>query len=66
MVQASDVVTARRDTSIVEVMRLMQEHDIDQLPVVEEGRLLGLVTRGDVLHQIEFRMAEAKRRKRAS
>jgi Zn-dependent protease len=66
MVQASDVVTARRDTSIIEAMRLMQEHDIDQLPVVEEGRLLGLLTRGDVLNQIEFRMALAKRRKRAS
>ena len=62
MVPAANVITVRRDTAMVEAMRLMQEHDVHQLPVVEDGRLLGLVTRGDVLDQIEFRLALAERR----
>jgi signal-transduction protein with cAMP-binding, CBS, and nucleotidyltransferase domain len=35
-------------------MRLMQEHDVNQLPVLEEGRLVGLLTRGDVLQRLEL------------
>jgi Zn-dependent protease len=61
MVPARDVITVRRDTALVEAMRLMQEHDVHQLPVVEDGVLLGMVTRGDVLEQIEFRLAIAQR-----
>jgi Zn-dependent protease len=61
MVRAADVITVRRDTALVEAMRLMQEHDVHQLPVVEDGVLLGIVTRGDVLDQIEFRLAMAQR-----
>lgn len=61
MVRAADVITVRRDTALVEAMRLMQEHDVHQLPVVEDGVLLGIVTRGDVLDQIEFRLAMAER-----
>lgn len=61
MVHADDVITVQRNTTMIEAMRLMQQHDVHQLPVVEEGQLLGLVTRGDVLDQIEFRLALAKR-----
>jgi tRNA nucleotidyltransferase (CCA-adding enzyme) len=35
--------------SVDEVQRVMIEHDLGQVPVVEEGRLVGLVTRTDVI-----------------
>lgn len=35
-----------------EIARLMRVHQINRVPVVKEGRLLGVVTRGDVLAAI--------------
>ena len=43
----------------------MQEHDIHQVPVLDDGRVLGMVTRGDVMRQIELR-AEFRARDAAS
>jgi len=43
-----DVITATPDTTLPEAHRLMSENNIRRLPVVEKGRLVGIVTRGDV------------------
>lgn len=43
------VVTVGLDTSIGECMRLMTEHRIRHLPVVEAGRAAGLVSMGDLI-----------------
>ena len=43
-----NVVTVTPDTTFPETQRLMIEHKIRRLPVVERGRLVGIVTRGDV------------------
>ncbi|RJQ12650.1 MAG: site-2 protease family protein [Dehalococcoidia bacterium] len=56
MVAAADVVTVTPSTSVSEAMRLMVERDLHQLPVIEDGRLLGIVGRGDVLQQVEARL----------
>jgi len=56
MVPAENVRTVTPRTDLVEAMRLMQQYDIHQLPVLEDGRLLGMLTRGDVLRQVEVRM----------
>ena len=32
-----------------EIARLMRVHEINRVPVTEDGRLIGVVTRGDVL-----------------
>ncbi|MDA1118556.1 MAG: CBS domain-containing protein [Proteobacteria bacterium] len=37
------------DTPLGEVVRLMERHHIKRLPVVERGKLVGLVTRTDLL-----------------
>jgi acetoin utilization protein AcuB len=42
------VITATRKTTLPEAHRLMTENHIRRLPVVENGRLVGIVTRGDV------------------
>jgi CBS domain-containing protein len=43
-----DVITVSPDTSILEAGQLMIDRTIRRLPVVEDGRLVGIVTYGDV------------------
>ncbi len=43
-----NVVTISPDTTLPEAHRLMTDKGIRRLPVVEHGRLVGIVTRGDV------------------
>ncbi|ASU84245.1 hypothetical protein CDO52_16880 [Nocardiopsis gilva YIM 90087] len=45
-----NVVTVRHDATVVTAARLMDRHDVKQLPVVDEHQhLLGIVTRRDLL-----------------
>ena len=37
------------DDSVEEAASIMTRHRINRLPVVEEGRLVGIVTRGDII-----------------
>jgi acetoin utilization protein AcuB len=43
------VITAGPETSVVEAKKLLLEHKIGCLPVVKDGRLVGIVTDGDLL-----------------
>jgi acetoin utilization protein AcuB len=43
-----EVVTVSPDASLPEAHRLMSDHNIRRLPVLKGGRLVGVVTRGDV------------------
>lgn len=43
-----NVITVSPDTTLPEAHRLMTENNIRRLPVVEQGRLVGIVTRGDI------------------
>lgn len=36
------------ETTLPEAHRIMKEHNIRRLPVVKDGKLLGIITRGDV------------------
>jgi len=56
-IMTPDPVTVGRDAQVVEAARIMVEHSIGSLPVVEGGRLVGLVSEGDLIMQdvkIEF------------
>ena len=55
MVPSVDVHTIEPATSVLEAMRLMQEHDVNQLPVLEDGRCVGMLTRGDVMKRLELK-----------
>lgn len=43
-----DLVTIGPDTTLPDALRLMQEHCIRHLLVVEDGKLVGIVTWGDI------------------
>lgn len=42
------LVTTPADASLERMLELLERHDIGRLPVMEDGRLLGIVTRSDV------------------
>ncbi len=46
-VMATEVVTIRPDASLAYAARLLTERKIGCLPVVENGRLVGILTEGD-------------------
>lgn len=56
-IMTPDPVTVRRDLSVTEAAKLMVEQRVGALPVVEDDRLVGIVTEGDLIMQdvkIEF------------
>jgi CBS domain-containing protein len=55
MVPTERVLVVAPDASVLDAMKLMQLHDIHQVPVLEYGHLIGLLTRADVLRQLELR-----------
>ena len=48
-IMQSPVVTVGADDDVWRAAQLMLEHDIKRLPVIEQGRLVGIVTRHDLL-----------------
>ncbi|MGE3857238.1 MAG: M50 family metallopeptidase [Dehalococcoidia bacterium] len=55
MVPAEQIITVLPGTALLEATRAMTERDVHQLPVVEDGRMVGVLSRGDVLQQLEVR-----------
>ena len=43
------MIVTQPDKSPMEAARLMVKHDIGRLPVVENGRLIGIITRSDAM-----------------
>lgn len=56
MVPADQVATVGPDAPAIQAVRLMVERDIHQVPVLDEGRLVGLLTRGDVINHMQNRV----------
>jgi len=44
-----DVITVLPGTPVEEAAKIMVEHNINMLPVVQEGKLIGILTRGDII-----------------
>lgn len=56
MVPVERVITVTPETPLVDALNLLREHNIHQLPVVEGGRFVGMLTSDDVIRQIEVRL----------
>lgn len=53
-VMTREVITARPDTPVPEIARLMMTHEISGVPVIDaSGALVGLVSEGDLLRRVE-------------
>jgi CBS domain-containing protein len=54
-VMVRDVVTVKPETDVASAIKLLIEHDISALPVVEDGgRVVGVVSEADLIHRAEI------------
>ena len=51
-VMTRDVHTASIDASLDDIVRVMERHRVKRVPVVEEGTVVGIVTRANLLHAL--------------
>ncbi|MCY0150792.1 MULTISPECIES: CBS domain-containing protein [Hoeflea] len=52
-IMTNKVITAERDTSVEQIAALMMKHHISAVPIVEKGRVVGLVSEGDLMLKVE-------------
>jgi CBS domain-containing protein len=50
-IASRDVVTVRPDDDLDEALRLMAQHQVRRLPVVDDGQLVGVVAQADVAQE---------------
>ncbi len=61
MIKGKAVITAAPDVTIEEGARIMVEHKIGCLPVLEEGIVVGIITDADIMaHLMEMMAAQSK------
>ncbi|MCX8111043.1 MAG: CBS domain-containing protein [Syntrophorhabdaceae bacterium] len=48
-IMTQNVITITGDTYVLDAEKIMDSHKIGRLPIVEDGRLVGIVTKDDVL-----------------
>lgn len=48
MWMSTEVITVEADTPILEARDAMKQHNIRRLPVMDKGKLVGIVTQGDI------------------
>ncbi|MBI2084386.1 MAG: CBS domain-containing protein [Candidatus Aenigmarchaeota archaeon] len=46
---SKDVISIGPDESVLEAANLLDKHQIDRLPVIDTGRLVGIVSRADLI-----------------
>ncbi len=51
-VMSAPIVTVSEDTELTEVAKLLAQHHIKRVPVVTQGRVVGIVSRADLLHAL--------------
>jgi CBS domain-containing protein len=51
-VMSDSVVTTAREASLEDVVELMADHHVKRLPVVENGKVVGIIARSDLLRAL--------------
>jgi CBS-domain-containing membrane protein len=59
-VMTPEVITITDDTPLDEAVTLMERHRIKRLPVVRDGRVVGIVSRANIMHALVSLGVEAK------
>lgn len=60
-----NLVTAAPDTPLHILEQMMREKDKGRLPIIQDGKLVGIVTRNDVLRKVHSSLFPEKKEKRA-
>lgn len=56
-----DLVTSSPDDELDHVMHLMTNHRVRHLPILEDGRLVGIVSIGDIVNRLRSDIEETNR-----
>jgi CBS-domain-containing membrane protein len=54
-VMTRQVISVSPDTSLQEIANLLEKHGIKRVPVIENGRLVGIVSRANLVHALATR-----------
>lgn len=60
-VMSRDLVTSGPDDDLDRVMHLMTDHRVRHLPILERGRLVGIVSIGDIVNKLRSEVEETNR-----
>src|SRR5690606_26648547 len=55
---SAKVITIEPHTSLEEIQKMMIQHDIGRLPVLEDGNIIGIVSRTDVIEMLHNQIAK--------
>jgi len=55
-VASPNVITVRPDDDLDDALRLMAQHQVRRLPVVEDGQLVGVLAQADVAHEAKDKL----------
>ena len=61
----SPAITADEDEAIEEVAALMATNNVNRIPIVREGRLVGIITRADIVRYVASQHAWIESEERA-
>ena len=59
-VMSEEVITASPDASLGDIVGLMEQNAIKRIPVLEDGRVVGVVSRSDLMTAVAERLNEVK------
>ncbi|HEX2480980.1 MAG TPA: CBS domain-containing protein [Methylomirabilota bacterium] len=59
-VMTRNVVTVTEETPLGEIARLLEEHRIKRVPVIRDGKVVGIVSRANLLHSLAASPAPAQ------
>ncbi|MEZ5851970.1 MAG: CBS domain-containing protein [Hyphomicrobiaceae bacterium] len=57
-IMSRHIVSVAEDTELQDVVNLLEKHNLKRLPVIKEGRLVGLITRGDIVRALSKKAME--------
>ncbi|HLI45751.1 MAG TPA: CBS domain-containing protein [Geobacterales bacterium] len=60
-IMTRNIIYARRDEKIRDIVKKMAEYGISQLPIIEEGRIIGSITEQSIIEKISKRIEDSER-----
>jgi len=53
-VMTKEVITISPSQTMIDVAELMEKHDVNRLPVVDDGKIVGIVARADIIKSLIY------------
>jgi CBS domain-containing protein len=54
-IMTRDLITLPPEAPVIDALKIMSAHNIGRIPVVADGKILGIVTRTDILKVTELK-----------